>query len=141
MKFLLLLFVLFSFIDARIYRDNSKEIVIDDTAKLMWNDDTSVVKILKKHSEAQDYCKNLDFAGLKSWRLPEIEEYELIVDKKNIKNYINKSFKFNVPDGYWPQKAPGRTLWFYPDYMHFISGTKYFDSRHTNKYVRCVRNY
>ena len=93
MKFLLLLFVLFSFIDARIYRDNSKEIVIDDTAKLMWNDDTSVVKILKKHSEAQDYCKNLDFAGLKSWRLPEIEEYELIVDKKNIKNYINNDYK------------------------------------------------
>ena len=50
MKFLLLLFVLFSFIDARIYRDNSKEIVIDDTAKLMWNDDTSVVKILKKQT-------------------------------------------------------------------------------------------
>jgi hypothetical protein len=73
--------------------------------------------------------------------LPKIEEYELIVDKKNIKNYINKSFKFNIPDGYWAQKAHWRTLWFYADYMHFISGTAYFDSRHKKKYVRCVRNY
>ena len=141
MKYLLLLFVLFSFLDARIYRDSSREIVLDDTAKLMWNDDMSVVKVLKNHDEAEAYCQSSTFAGLKSWRLPKIEEYELIVDKKNEKNYINKSFNFNVPDGYWAHKAHWRTLWFYADYMHFVSGTPYFDSRHKKKYVRCVRNY
>lgn len=141
MKYLLLLFVLFSFVDARIYRDNTREMVIDDIAKLMWNDDMSVVKVLKDHDEGEAYCQNLNYKGLSAWRLPKIEEYELIVDKKNIKNYINKAFKFNVPDGYWAQKAHWRTLWFYADYMHFISGTAYFDSRHKKKYIRCVRNY
>jgi len=141
MKYLLLLLALFSFLDARIYRDSSREIVIDDVSKLMWNDDMSTTKVLKNHDDAETYCQNLNHAGLKAWRLPKIEEYELIVDKKNIKNYINKSFKFNIPDGYWAQKAHWRTLWFYADYMHFISGTAYFDSRHKKKYVRCVRNY
>ncbi|MDZ7817813.1 MAG: DUF1566 domain-containing protein [Aliarcobacter sp.] len=141
MKYLFLLFVLFSFVDARIYRDSSKEIVIDDVAKLMWNDDMSVVKVLKDHDEGETYCQNLNYVGLNSWRLPKIEEYELIVDKKNIKNYINRAFKYNVPDGYWAQKAHWRTLWFYADYMHFVSGTPYFDSRHKKKYIRCVRNY
>ena len=57
------------------------------------------------------------------------------------KNYVNKAFKYNVPDGYWAFKAHWRTLWFNADYMHFVSGTPYFDNRKKKKYVRCVKNY
>ena len=141
MKYLFFLFILYTFVDARIYRDNSKEIVIDDKAKLMWIDDVSVIKVLKNHEDAEKYCKDLKYKEFTLWRLATIEEFELIVDKKNTKNYVNKAFKYNVPDGYWALKAHWRTLWFYADYMHFISGTAYYDSRHKTKYVRCVRNY
>ena len=141
MKYLLLVIAFLSFLDARIYRDSTREVVIDDSSKLMWLDDISVVKTLKDHDVAEVYCKDLQYKGLNNWRLPAIEEFELIVDKKNTKNYINKAFKYNVPDGYWALKAHWRTLWFYADYMHFISGTAYYDSRHKTKYVRCVRNY
>lgn len=141
MKYLLLLIVLLSFLDARIYRDSTREVVIDDSSKLMWQDDISVINTLKDHDIAETYCENLQYIGQSNWRLPKIEEFELIVDKKNTKNYINKAFKYNVPDGYWASKAHWRTLWFYADYMHFISGTAYYDSRHKEKYIRCVRNY
>ena len=141
MKYLLLLMIFLSFLDARIYRDSTREVVIDDSSKLMWQDDISVIKTLKDHDIAETYCKNLQYKGFDNLRLPEIEEFELIVNKKNTKNYINKAFKYNVPDGYWALKAHWRTLWFYADYMHFVSGTAYYDSRHKTKYVRCVRNY
>ena len=141
MKYLLLLIVLLSFLDARIYRVSTREVVIDDSSKLLWQDDISVINTLKDHDVAETYCENLQYIGQSNWRLPKIEEFELIVDKKNTKNYINKAFKYNVPDGYWASKAHWRTLWFYADYMHFISGTAYYDSRHKEKYIRCVRNY
>ena len=141
MRYLLLIVAFLSFLDARIYRDSTREVVIDDSSKLMWQDDISVVKTLIDHDLAETYCNDLNYKGLNNWRLPNIEEFKLIVDKKNTKNYINKAFKYNVPDGYWALKAHWRTLWFYADYMHFISGTAYYDSRHKTKYVRCVRNY
>jgi len=141
MKYLFIILIFFSLIEAKIYRDGSKNIVIDNEAKLMWVDDVSVIKILHEHEDAINYCENLSYLGLTNWRLPNIEEFELVVDKKNTKNYINRAFKYNVPDGYWAYKAHWRTLWFYADYMHFVSGTPYFDSRHKKKYIRCVRNY
>uniref|UniRef100_UPI00404890F8 Lcl C-terminal domain-containing protein n=1 Tax=Aliarcobacter sp. TaxID=2321116 RepID=UPI00404890F8 len=141
MKYLFIILIFFSFIEAKIYRDGSKNIVIDNEAKLMWVDDVSVIKILHEHEDAINYCDNLSYLGFANWRLPNIEEFELIVDKKNTRNYINRAFKYNVPDGYWAYKAHWRTFWFYADYMHFVSGTAYFDSRHKTKYVRCVRNY
>lgn len=141
MKYLFIILIFFSLIEAKIYRDGSKSIVIDNEAKLMWVDDVSVIKILHEHEDAINYCENLSYLGFSNWRLPNIEEFELVVDKKNTKNYINRAFKYNVPDGYWAYKAHWRTLWFYADYMHFVSGTPYFDSRHKKKYIRCVRNY
>lgn len=140
MKYLFLIFSLFLFVDAKIYRDGSLEIVIDDESKLMWVDSVLVVKTLKNHEDAEKYCNEINHAGYNNWRLPQIEEFETIVDKKNLRNYINKAFKYNVPDGYWAMKAHWRTLWFYADYMHFVSGTPYYDSRHKKKYVRCVRD-
>lgn len=139
MKYLLVILVFISLLEANVYRQTSKEVVIDNKNKLMWVDNPSVYKLQKTHEEASDYCQNLVFGGYSNWRLPNIEEFETIVNKKNFKNYIISAFKYNVPDGYWASKAHWRTLWFYADYMHFISGTPYYDSRHKKKYVRCVR--
>ena len=141
MKYLLLLLVFLSFLDAKIYRDSSIEVVLDDDAKLMWVDDPSVIKNLMNHFEAEKYCNNLTLFGFSDWRLAYIDEFEKIVYKKNVKTNINFAFKYNVPDGYWASTAQWRTLWHNADYMHFVSGTAYYDNRKTKKYVRCVRNY
>ncbi|MBU3014497.1 DUF1566 domain-containing protein [Poseidonibacter lekithochrous] len=138
MKYLILFLIFVSLLDAQIYRKSS-QVVVDTKEMLMWADDISVIKVMKTHDDAISYCEALVFSGYSDWRIPKIEEFKTIVDKKNFKNYINKAFRYNVPDGYWAERSHWRTLWFYADYMHFVSGTAYFDSRHKNKYVRCVR--
>ena len=141
MKYLVFLLIFLSCMNAKIYRDDSRQVVLDDKARIMWQDDIAVLKTLKTHEEAQNYCSQLNLSGLSNWRLPSIEEYELIVYKKNTKTNINFAFKYNLKDGYWASKAHWRTLWFYADYMFFVSGTPYYDSRHKTKFVRCVREY
>ncbi len=141
MRVLIITVLIFSFsFSQELIRDSKNQVVKDNQNSLMWVDDESVIKNLMSHKEALSYCEALQYAGYANWRVPSIEEYELIVDKKNTKNYINKAFKYNDKYGYWASKAHFRTLWFYADYMNFISGTKYFDNRKVNKYVRCVRD-
>ncbi len=141
MRYLFLCLMLFNFLfSANLKRDSNLKVVIDNQNNLMWVDDVMNVKLRLNHEEAEAYCERLKHAGYANWRLPDIEEYVLIVDKKNEKNYINRAFRFNLPDGYWAIKAHWRTLWFYADYMYFVSGTPYYDSRHKKKLFRCVRS-
>lgn len=140
MKYLFLILIFVSIIEAKLIRKNSVDVVYDTQTNLMWVDSISVVKLQKTHEESILYCDNLIFAGYSNWRLPELEEFTTIVNKKNHKNYIAYAFKYNLPTGYWAKKAHWRTFWFYADYMNFISGTGYYDSRHKTKFVRCVRN-
>ena len=138
--FLLLTFLI-SFIFANdLKRDNSLNVVVDSTNRLMWLDNSDVLKLKFTHEEATEYCENLTYNSYSNWRIPDIKELKLIVDKRDRKTYINRSFRYKVADGFWAEKAHWRTLWFYADYMYFISGTAYFDSRHKKKYVRCVRS-
>mgnify|MGYP002477851142 FL=1 len=139
MRYLVFILLFISLLDAKIYRDSGNNIVIDDARALMWQDNIDNIKILKTHQDAQDYCEQLNLAGYSDWRLPTIEEYETIVYKKNTKTNINFAFRYNLRDGYWASKAHWRTFWFYADYMFFVSGTPYYDSRHKLKYVRCIR--
>lgn len=141
MKILLALFLSLCFLNAlSLQRISSKDVVYDSTNKLLWTDSIDNVKLLMSHKEAEPYCEELEFAGYSDWRLPHIDEYELIVDKKNERNYINRAFRYNRKSGYWAETAHFRTFWFYADYMNFISGTPYYDNRNVNKYVRCVRD-
>ena len=140
MKYLIVIFLLFSLSFSNNLERTALKVVIDRQNNLMWQDDISVIKIKKNHKDAIIYCENLSNTGFTNWRIPTLKEFETIVDKKNQKNYINRAFRFNVPDGYWALRAHWRTFWFYADYMHFVSGTGYFDNREKEKYVRCVRD-
>lgn len=140
MKYILIVLVLASFLNAELRRDKSKNVVIDNENNLMWEDSVNNTKVYLSHKDAQSHCETLQYLSYSNWRLPHIDEYKNIVDKTNEINYINKAFKYNLKDWYWASTAHFRTLWFYADYMYFISGTAYFDSRFKKKYVRCIRD-
>lgn len=141
MRYLLIVILFFSLcFGVDFTRDRSLKVVIDSKNGLMWMDDPSVLKLRKSHKDAISYCEDIEYAGFSNWRLPEIEEYALIVDKNNQRNFINRVFRYNKRDGYWARRAHWRTFWYYADYMYFVSGTPYYDSRHKTKYIRCVRD-
>ena len=140
MKYLILFLISTGLFAQELTRNSSLNVVIDKKEKLIWIDNQTSVKLQMSHKKAVPYCEDLTYAGSSSWRVPTIEEFQTIVDKKNLKTYINKAFKYNVPTGYWALDAHIRTFWFYADYMNFVSGTPYYDNRNKKKFIRCVRN-
>ena len=140
MRYLVLLLITTVLFAGNLKRNNASGTVVDSESRLIWMDNKETISLQLSHKDAVPYCESLDFAGDSSWRIPTIEEYETIVDKKNIQTYINKAFKYNVPTGYWALKAHVRTFWFYADYMNFVSGTAYYDNRNKLKFIRCVRD-
>ena len=140
MKYFLLILSLCVILNAGSFqRDNDRNIVIDKDNNLVWMDSEANVTLYLTHQDAEKYCDDLSYAGFDNWRLPDIEEFVLIVDKKNFPKNIDRSFRYSLNEGYWASTAHWRTLWFYADYMFFVSGTPYYDSRHKQKLVRCVR--
>lgn len=141
MRMIILILISLTFLNGlSLQRNNSKEVVYDSTNHLLWTDNIDNVKLRMSHKQAEPYCEELVYAGFSDWRLPDIEELKLIVNKKNTRNYIHRAFRYNRASGYWAENAHVRTFWFYADYMNFISGTAYYDNRNVSKYVRCVRD-
>lgn len=141
MRYFIVLLALISFLNAASFqRDDSRNIVVDNTNNLMWMDNKESVSLYLTHEEAEKFCEESSYIGFTNWRLASLDEFEYIVDKNNYPTNINKKFKYIINTGYWANKAHWRTLWFYADYMHFVSGTPYYDSRHKKKLVRCVRD-
>lgn len=140
MKLFVYLIILCELTFGAINRDPNSEVVLDTDNALMWQDNMQTLETKLSQPEGEKFCEKLSLNGRTDWRLPTPKEYETIVDKTNTNNYINKAFKFNVPDGYWTNYVYWRTLWFYADYMHFVSGTLYYDNKTKKKFIRCVRN-
>jgi hypothetical protein len=114
--------------------------VVDKSNLLMWQDNKDVVELMFTHKEAVKYCDELTLGGFENWRLPDIKELELIVDKKNSPYYIQRVFRNKLASGYWASNKLLRTFNFYAWYMNFLSGTPYYYNRVYHKYVRCVRD-
>lgn len=140
MRFMIVLLIVTLSLNAAMKRDKKREIVFDSTTKLMWQDSKDNINVMLSQPEAVKYCEELSHAGYTNWRIPHADEYATIVDKTNKPNHINKTFKYVINEGYWAQTVHWRTLWFYADYMHFLSGTVYYDNKQKDKHIRCVRN-
>ncbi|MGB5867853.1 MAG: DUF1566 domain-containing protein [Arcobacteraceae bacterium] len=121
----------------------SGDYIIDDQNKLMWQDSLENVKIILTQEHSLEYCKKLNFGGFSDWRLPNIEEYNTIIDKKRIVSQpqINKAFKYIKQDDYWASDRTWiRNFGLYGYYVFFKSGSVYYQNRTYPKYVRCVRS-
>ena len=134
-----IIFFSFSFANKLV---KSGDYVLDDANRLMWQDSNDNVKIRLDHPGALEYCKNLHFAGFSDWRLPNNEEYKMIIDKTR-KNeiMINPAFKYTLPEGYWTRdRTWNRNFGLYGYFVFFKSGAIYYQNRTLyKKFVRCVR--
>jgi hypothetical protein len=140
LKIIVLVLIAFLSLNAAMKRDKKRDLVYDNVTKLMWQDSEENILTMLSQPDAIKYCENLEHAGYTNWRIPTTDEYMTIVDKTNKPDNINKAFLYTINDGYWSDKVHWRTFWFYADYMHFLSGTVYYDNKNKLKHIRCVRS-
>ena len=120
-------------------RDNSKEIVIDKSAGLMWQDNIDTKTIKKNRKDAKQYCRSLVFAGYKDWYLPKIKQLQSIVDRSRHNPAIKKEFKNIQSYHYWSASPNLSANLINVLNIDFKNGQKYNTNRRGRCYVRCVR--
>ncbi|MEA2049456.1 MAG: DUF1566 domain-containing protein [Campylobacterota bacterium] len=119
----------------------SKGFVIDRTHNMMWQDTQDNIKILVSQTDAEKYCKNLALGGYSNWRVPTVDEYEYIINRKRDDEImIDRSFRYILQDGYWTSDRTWRNFGRWGYYIYFKSGSAYYENRTYSKYIRCIRD-
>jgi Protein of unknown function (DUF1566). len=124
------------------YRDNDKNVVVCSEKKLgrlMWQDEKQ--NFQGTWEQAQEYCKLVNLAGHKDWRLPTRMELLSIADKSRYDPALNTAFKYiadSVYPSYWSQTAyagDSSSAWI----VRFRLGDDGWDGVSDRYFVRCVR--
>jgi len=137
--FLLALFATASILNADLIRDKNLNVVIDFNTKLMWQDDSECSNFRTNWESAIDYCEKSSFENYTDWRLPTKEELLSIVDLKQEKVKIHRSFKYAQPYAYWSadKKISYEALaW----RVNMDEGKAHWGAKRFDFFVRCVRD-
>lgn len=139
MKVIVILAIFTSFLFSDIFFKNG-DYVVDKVHNLHWQDTIDNITVLKSHSNAIKYCKNLELSGHNDWQLPTVEQYKYIIDRtRKDQLMINRRFEYILADDYWTQDTRWQSLGLYGFYVLFKSGNVYFDNKTHLRYVRCLR--
>lgn len=107
--------------------------------KLMWQDTTINTELKLNRLELKIYCRTLDFANRKDWRVPLFSEMISLIDyTKTNPSSINK-ITYVKPTKYWTATSSvleKKKKWF----VDFQYGTSGVDSDLVRYNIRCVRN-
>jgi len=106
---------------------------------LMWQDSKVNVESKLNRLELKVYCRKLDFANRKDWRVPTVSEMLTLIDyTKNTPASISK-VKYIIPLKYWTSSSSvlqNRKNWF----VDFDYGRSGVDSDLKRYNIRCVRD-
>jgi len=139
---------------SRYMRYNSKEVVLDVSTKLIWQDDGAAASTQKQWLTAANYsagnyydtsgdtaityCMNLSLGGYTDWRLPSKDELFGIVKSSVSNPSISDVFQNTAPNYYWTSTSYPSII-FRAWYVNFNSGFQNSNFKTGNLYVRCVR--
>ncbi len=120
-------------LQAEFLRDDSKNIVLDSSNGLIWQDDTVVKTTTRNWADAITYCEGLSVGGYDDWRLPNQNELRSIADKSRANPSLSPIFVNFASDHYWSSTSTSDS------YVHFYGGFDYTVNGVNSGYVRCVR--
>jgi len=119
------------------HRDDTNNVVLEQSLNLMWQDDESVLNVTKNWEEAVEYCQQLSYLGFNNWRLPSIEELISLIDESKFSPAINNNFKNVANERYWSNNSFNRNqAW----RVGFQFGGDFPNNKSVDSYVRCVRD-
>lgn len=118
--------------------ENVKDITFIEN-NLMWQDTNVNIELKLNRLELKVYCRRLDFANRKDWRVPIFSEMISLTDyTKTNPASINK-INYIKPTKYWTSSSSAlekNKKWF----VDFEYGTSGIDSDLVRYNIRCVRN-
>ena len=124
---------------ANFTRDNSTQIVIDNSTMLQWQDNSDASSATKTWIEAIDYCEALTLAMYTDWRLPNFNELYYISDRSKHDPTMDDEFQNVASDYYWSSTTvlgDEGNAWIVSFYSGY--GNWYYKPKNAN--VRCVRD-
>lgn len=145
MKFILLLILSLSFLNARII-NNHNGTVTDTATHLQWQDTQANQTDTRDWANAISYCQNLSLDGYTNWRLPNVNELKSLLNYSKDVNSIVSGFKYyakNPPRIYWTSTSvSGLADYAWVVNFNYGSVIYYHKSGRVTSYyrVRCVRN-
>lgn len=83
------------------YSLSAKDVVLDTTTSLLWQDAPINKEAAVTYEEANNYCKYLKIDKYSDFRLPTLSELQTIIDQKNYKPAILKGFEYTANALYW----------------------------------------
>jgi len=116
---------------------NVDDIVIDNANGLMWQDDIAAKNTEVSYTNAFKQCENLELGKFSDWRLPNVNEINLIMDDSKRGSAFNTVFQ-NSATYYWtstsmPSDSSQAVV------ASFGAGYMYGASKEYEYDVRCVR--
>jgi len=136
MKIIFLIMIYFMSLQADYIRDDTNNIIVDTTTKLVWQDNTSPSTM--DWTTAISYCEALSLGSFSDWRLANITEMASLVDFTRTSPSINSKFQNIYSSDYWTSTTTkGNTS--NALYVNFVSGNHDKSAKTITKSVRCVR--
>ena len=124
--------------DITLVRDDTTEILTDNTTGLMWKDDTDSTTYTQV--DAKTYCNNKSFQGYNDWRLATYQELSFLLDYSNSNN--QRRSEVNYLEWTWTATdvinlgSERRSLYLDP----FSAKNNMPESDSMNLKTKCVRN-
>ena len=117
---------------------SAKDVILDTTTSLLWQDAFINKDALVTYKEAQNYCKYLHIEKYKKFRLPTLNELQTLVDYTNYDPAILNGFKYVESTTYWTSTvfADDNSEYWTVD---FEKGSRSVKAAYYDRHFRCVQ--
>ncbi len=120
-------------------RDSSKEIVIDNITKLMWQDNEDVKIVETNFTDAHNYCKNLSLGGYDDWVLPRFKELFSLYDQSSNNGWADIFVNMASSTSYYATSSSISIVNYYTVVGGYGNGIYNAIRLNDESFVRCVR--
>ncbi len=132
------LFLSITILEADFIRDDIKEIVIDTSTNLIWQDNSDTLTITKIWVDAITYCEELELGGFTNWHLPNSNELFMLADRTRDNSSIDPIFRNTSINNYWSSTTDPNTTTTEAWIVYFGSAQDLPWPKTNNYHIRCV---